>query len=56
MAITSRYVVTGLTVLGKRFRIFTQSYHHAMGINLYKGSVWVEQENGHRKLLKREGW
>jgi hypothetical protein len=47
------YHVTGVTVRGQRFRIVTSSYFHAMGINLYRGSVWVVCKGGHRKLLKR---
>lgn len=46
------YVITGVTASGKRFRIETTNQVHAMGINLYRGSVW-EVDNGRRKLLKR---
>jgi hypothetical protein len=48
-----RYVVTGVTVTGQRFRIITDSFMHAMGINLYRGSVWVQNDTGKRKLIKR---
>ena len=47
-----RYIVTGITVKGQRFRRVYGNGFFAMGINLYRGSVWVE-ENGKRKLLKR---
>jgi hypothetical protein len=47
------YVVTGVTVHGKRFRpLYTDSYIYAMGINLWRGSVW-KLENGKRRLIKR---
>lgn len=46
------YVVTGLDVRGRRFRMFTSNYMYAMSINLWRGSVW-EQKEGKRKLLKR---
>lgn len=48
------YVVTGVLANGRRFKaIHTPSYQHAMGINLYRGSVWEKQSDGSRKLLKR---
>jgi len=46
-----KYIVTGLDVRGKRFAIHTDSYIHAMGINLYRGTVW-EIKNGKRKRIK----
>lgn len=47
------YVVTGTLVSGQRFpAIHTNNPRHALGINLYRGSVW-EIVNGKRKLLKR---
>ncbi|MHA2377527.1 MAG: hypothetical protein ACXAB9_15345 [Candidatus Thorarchaeota archaeon] len=46
------YHVTGVDVRGKRFKIVTGNYHHAMGINLWRGSVW-EVRAGKRKLMKR---
>lgn len=47
------YIVTGVTIYGKRFRaIHTNNIRHAMGINLYRGSVWLEV-NGKRTLIKR---
>lgn len=48
-----KYVVTGTTVQGKRFRLVYPTVFWAMGINLWKGSVWGIKENGERKLLKR---
>lgn len=47
------YVITGVNVYGKRFRISTDNAIHAQGINLFRGSVWWENENGKRTLLKR---
>jgi hypothetical protein len=45
--------VTGVRVDGRRFKIVTRSYHHAMMINLYRGSVWQVMGNGQRRLIKR---
>lgn len=46
------YHVTGKTVHGKRFKIVTENPHHALGINLWRGSVWLVRE-GKRRLVKR---
>jgi len=48
-----KYVVTGKTVRGTRFRLVYSHAIWAMGINLWKGSVWGVKANGKRKLLKR---
>jgi hypothetical protein len=54
MTNTYYYIVTGILTNGRRFKaIHTKSYKHAMGINLYRGSVWERQSDGSRKLLKR---
>ena len=50
------YVVTGVDVYGYRFTMRYANRIHAFSINLFRGSVWFEDENGKRKLLKREGW
>ena len=47
------YIVTGVDVYGKRFRMGFASEQMAMGINLWNGSVWWESESGKRTLLKR---
>ena len=49
------YHVTGVDVQGKRFPcIVTTNVFHAIGINLYRGSVWtVNPETGKRTLLRR---
>jgi hypothetical protein len=53
MEITSiKYAVTGVTTAGKRFSLLYSSVRQALGINLYRGSVW-EVRNGKRKLIKR---
>ena len=50
----SSYVVTGTLVRGRRFRINTKGADHALGINLWRGSVWgVRLDTGKRQLLKR---
>ncbi len=48
------YVVTGVDVYGKRFKLVYTNYIHANCINLYRGSLWEEHRaTGKRKLLKR---
>ncbi len=48
------FVVTGkLYRSNKRFSDRYNSFTHAMCINLWKGSVWAELDNGKRKLIKR---
>jgi hypothetical protein len=46
------YIVTGVDVRGKRFRLQYTNIRWALGINLWRGSVW-EVSNGKRKLIKR---
>lgn len=55
---TDRFLVTGeyareYTRSGKkkRFRMEFSNYYHAMGINLYRGKVWLLRD-GKRILLK----
>ena len=52
MSSKQSYDVTGITVRGKRFSLTFEKYIHAMGINLFRGSVW-KVTNGKRKLIKR---
>jgi len=48
------FIVTGVLYRSnKRFRNVYNSFTQAMCINLWRGSVWVEFDNGKRKLLKR---
>jgi hypothetical protein len=51
------FVVTGVYAYSnRRFApIHTDSYIHAMSINLWKGTVWVVLPNGKRKKIK-EVW
>ena len=47
------YVVTGVLVNGSRFKpIRTASWPYARGINLYRGSRWLERD-GKRYLINR---
>ena len=46
------YVITGVDVKGKRFKITTSNWIHASGINLYRGTVW-KVVDGKRKLIYR---
>jgi hypothetical protein len=48
-----RYVITGVDTKGKRFRMYTSTLFYADCINLWRGSVWEEDDNGKRRLLKR---
>jgi hypothetical protein len=48
-----KWIVTGVDVYGKRFRIVTVNRIHAFGINLYNGSVWRVDPDGKRVLRKR---
>lgn len=47
------YIITGVLTNGQRFRKLTLNWHHANGINLWRGSVWGYKADGHRTLLKR---
>ncbi|HPT72145.1 MAG TPA: hypothetical protein PLE74_07680 [Candidatus Cloacimonadota bacterium] len=51
----TKYIVTGITVCGSRFKLSYGSNESkwAFSINLHKGSVWGQLPNGKRKLLKR---
>ena len=47
----SVYLVTGVTRTGSRFRVETESLMHALGINLWRGTVW-EIVEGHKKKIR----
>lgn len=47
------YCVTGVDVYGRRFKITTTNYIHAMGINLWQGSRWLVLPSGKKKLIVR---
>lgn len=48
------YKVTGVTRDGRRFKaIHTKNYHYAMGINLYRGTVWYKDAEGKWRVLCR---
>lgn len=49
---TVRYAVTGIDRNGKRFSLRYSNIRTALGINLWRGSVW-EVTNGKRRLIKR---
>jgi len=46
------YEVTGVDRSGKRFKLRYGSKFFAMGVNLYRGSVWRVRD-GKRTLIKR---
>jgi len=48
------YEITGVDKEGKRFKMSTKSHIQAMGINLWRGSVWfIKDGETKRKLVKR---
>ena len=47
------YKVTGLDRDGRRFRIETSNRIHALGINLWCGSVWEFTRENKWRLIKR---
>jgi len=47
-----KYHVTGVDVNGKRFKIETDDWTYAAGINLYRGSKWLVR-GGKRWLIIR---
>jgi len=47
-----KFIVTGVTITGQRFKKVFDSFMWADGINLWRGSVWLLR-NGKRTLLKR---
>ena len=54
IAFYKSYVVTGMTVYGRRFKKATAIAAHAFGINLWNGSIWgIRKDNGKRELLRR---
>lgn len=46
------YIVAGVTTKGRRFVLSFSSLRQALGINLWRGSVW-EVRGDRRKLLRR---
>ena len=47
-----RYLVTGIDLSGKRFRIEKTNWLYANGINVYRGSRWLVR-GGRRYLIAR---
>lgn len=47
------YKVTGVQVSGKRFKIETSDRMYALGINLWRGSVWKSTAENKWQLIKR---
>jgi hypothetical protein len=46
------YLVTGVDIEGRRFRMTCQTWSHARCINLWCGSKWLVR-NGRRHLILR---
>ena len=47
----TEYHVTGVDTSGKRFKIVTESWPYASGINLYRGTKWGVKPDGSRIRL-----
>ena len=50
------YHITGVTVCGKRFKIVTSNPIHALGINLWKGSVWQIKVGEKKRKRIKQAW
>ena len=48
----NQYIITGIDVNHKRFKIHSNNWLYINMINCYRGSIW-EVINGKRKLIKR---
>ena len=48
----TRFKITGTDREGKRFKIGTDNAQYALGINVYRGSLWQNIEGTYR-LIKR---
>ena len=49
-----RYVVTGVCVDGRRFRVATDNPIHALGINLHRGTLWqIKAGENRRRVVRR---
>lgn len=48
-----KFVVTGVDTSGRRFRLTYREPQWALGINLWRGSVWAVMPNGRRRLVRR---
>jgi hypothetical protein len=46
-----RYVITGVGVNGKRFRVETSNWYHANGHNVWRGNIWLLRD-GKRTRIK----
>jgi hypothetical protein len=40
--VNAEWKVTGVDTNNRRFRILTSNGHHALGINLWRGTVWCK--------------
>lgn len=47
-----KYVITGITITGQRFRRIHDNWFYARNINLWRGSYWLLRD-GKRKLINR---
>lgn len=45
-----KYLVTGVDRNGKRFRITTESWPYARGINLWRGNKWLLRDGRRFKI------
>lgn len=47
-----KYIITGVDRNNKRFRYEYNNYQYISMINIYRGSIWIK-ENNKRTLIKR---
>ena len=47
------YEVTGKDRNGNRFKCSTTNPTHALGINVWQGTVWAVMSDGSRKVVRR---
>jgi len=50
------YHVTGVDIDGKRFKIVTSSPIQALGINLWRGTVWQLKAGSEKRKLIKKVW
>lgn len=49
-----KYHVTGTDRDGRRFKVVTSNPFHALGVNVYRGSLWQQKAgDSKRRLIRR---
>lgn len=47
-----KFHITGVTARGKRFKTVTESVAMALGVNLWRGNVWLVRDGKRRSIRK----